>query len=130
MIKKNKLCQHIGVLISKITNPFFACLVDALEVTTRKNGLDLLKKKIIDGLIFCTTESDSLEIEAYQKYGSILLCNISIDVSNLPVVRVDFQSEIYNAIHYLIEKGCRHITNSTCRSFQKKGMVAVEIMFF
>ena len=33
---------RIGVLISRITNPFFASLVDALEVTARKNGYSVL----------------------------------------------------------------------------------------
>lgn len=60
--------HRIGVLISRITNPFFASLVDALEVTARKNGysvlivqnhnsageeencLDLLKKKLSTAL--------------------------------------------------------------------------------
>ena len=83
--------HRIGVLISRITNPFFASLVDALEVTARKHGysvlivqnhnsageeencLDLLKKKIIDGLILCAVESDKDVIEQYQKYGPILL---------------------------------------------------------
>lgn len=131
--------QRIGILISRITNPFFACLVDALEVTARqkgysvliiqnhnssgeeKNGLDLLKKKIIDGLILCAAESDSQEIEDYQKYGPILLCNTSIEATNLPVVRVDDQSATYNAIGYLITKGYRHIAYSTGGSFQQKG---------
>jgi DNA-binding LacI/PurR family transcriptional regulator len=71
---------RIGVLISRITNPFFASLVDALEVTARKNGysvlivqnhdsagekncLDLLKKKIIDGLILCAVENDKNVLE-------------------------------------------------------------------
>lgn len=34
--------QRIGVLISRITNPFFASLVDALESTARKNGYSVL----------------------------------------------------------------------------------------
>ena len=131
--------HRIGVLISRITNPFFASLVDALEVTARKNGysvlivqnhdssgeekncLDLLKKKIIDGLILCSVESQRNVIEEYQKYGPILLCNTSIAASTLPVVRVDDQGATYNSIRYLIGKGYRRIAYSTGGGFQHKG---------
>ncbi len=34
--------HRIGILVSRITNPFFANLVDALEVTARKNGYSVL----------------------------------------------------------------------------------------
>ncbi|MGL5700013.1 MAG: LacI family DNA-binding transcriptional regulator [Kluyvera sp.] len=131
--------QRIGVLISRITNPFFASLVDALESTARKNGysvlivqnhnspgeekncLDLLKKKIIDGLILCAVESEPQVIEEYQKYGPILLCNAGSENSMLPAVRVDDRSATYHAIHYLIAKGYRHIAYSTGGGFQQKG---------
>ncbi|WP_065356532.1 LacI family DNA-binding transcriptional regulator [Kluyvera georgiana] len=131
--------QRIGVLISRITNPFFASLVDALESTARKSGysvlivqnhnspgeekncLDLLKKKIIDGLILCAVESETQVIEEYQKYGPILLCNAGGESSVLPVVRVDDRSATYHAIHYLIAKGYRRIAYSTGGSFQQKG---------
>lgn len=130
---------RIGVLISRITNPFFASLVDALEVTARKNGysvliiqnhnsadeekncLDLLKKKIIDGLILCAVENDKNVIEKYQKYGPILLCNTSIDNTSLPVIRVDDKIATYNAVNYLIEKGYKRIAYSTGGFFKEKG---------
>lgn len=131
--------QRIGILVSRITNPFFASLVDALEVTARKNGysvliiqnhdslgeekncLDLLKKKIIDGLILSSVESDKCVIEKYQKYGPILLCNTSIEATSLPVVRVDDQVATYSAIMYLINKGYSNIAYSTGGNFQQKG---------
>lgn len=131
--------HRIGVLISRITNPFFASLVDALEVNARKNGysvliiqnhnspdeekncLDLLKKKIIDGLILCSVESDENVIEKYQKYGPILLCNTSITSSSLPIVRVDDETATRDAIRYLISKGYRKIAYSTGGSFEKTG---------
>ncbi|MGJ3271557.1 LacI family DNA-binding transcriptional regulator [Klebsiella oxytoca] len=131
--------HRIGVLISRITNPFFASLVDALEVTARKHGysvlivqnhnsageeencLDLLKKKIIDGLILCAVESDKDVIEQYQKYGPILLCNTSIDNTTLPVVRMDDELATYRAVSWLLHKGYRRIAYSTGGAFQQKG---------
>lgn len=131
--------HRIGVLISRITNPFFASLVDALEVTARQNGysvlivqnhnsvgeekncLDLLKKKIIDGLILCAVENDKTVIEAYQKYGPVLLCNTSIESTTLPVIRVDDQNATFRAIQYLAEKGHRHIAYSTGGGFDENG---------
>lgn len=130
---------RIGVLISRITNPFFASLVDALEVTARKNGysvlivqnhdsageekncLDLLKKKIIDGLILCAVENDKNVLEKYQQYGPILLCNTSVDNISLPVVKVDDRQATYNAVMYLINKGYKKIAYSTGGAFQQKG---------
>lgn len=131
--------QRIGVLISRITNPFFASLVDALESTARKNGysvlivqnhnspgeekncLDLLKKKIIDGLILCAMESESHVIEEYEKYGPILLCNTGGEMTTLPVVRVDDRNATYHAIRYLMAKGYRRIAYATGGKFQQKG---------
>lgn len=131
--------HRIGVLISRITNPFFASLVDAMEVTARKNGysvlivqnhdsvgeekncLDLLKKKIIDGLILCSVENDKNIIETYQKYGPILLCNTSIKETTLPVVRVDDQDATWRAINYLIGKGYSKIAYSTGGNFDEHG---------
>lgn len=130
---------RIGVLISRITNPFFASLVDALEVTARKNGysvlivqnhdsagekkncLDLLKKKIIDGLILCAVESNKNVLEKYQQYGPILLCNTSLEATSLPVVKVDDRRATYNAVTYLISKGYKNIAYSTGGTFEQKG---------
>ncbi|MFZ2614039.1 MAG: LacI family DNA-binding transcriptional regulator, partial [Raoultella planticola] len=130
---------RIGVLISRITNPFFASLVDALEVTARKNGysvlivqnhdsageekncLDLLKKKIIDGLILCAVESNKNVLEKYQQYGPILLCNTSVEATSLPVVKVDDRRATYNAVTYLINKGYKKIAYSTGGTFAQKG---------
>lgn len=131
--------HRIGVLISRITNPFFASLVDALEVTARKNGysvlivqnhdsageekncLDLLKKKIIDGLILCAVESNKNVLEKYQQYGPILLCNTSLEATSLPVVKVDDRRATYNAVTYLINKGYKNIAYSTGGTFGQKG---------
>ena len=131
--------HRIGILISRITNPYFASLVDALEVTARKHGysvlivqnhdsageeegcLDLLKKKIIDGLILCAVENDKNVIEQYQKYGPILLCNTSIDDTSLPVVKVDDELATYNAVSWLLNKGYQKIAYSTGGSFEQKG---------
>ncbi|KGA33837.1 LacI family transcriptional regulator [Pectobacterium brasiliense] len=131
--------QRIGVLISRITNAFFSSLVDALEVTARKNGysvlivqnhdsageeqkcLDLLKKKIIDGLILCAVENDKDVIEQYQKYGPILLCNTSLDDTRLPIVKMDDERATYNAVSWLLNKGYKKIAYSTGGGFQPKG---------
>ncbi|MFB5744880.1 LacI family DNA-binding transcriptional regulator [Cedecea sp. P7760] len=131
--------HRIGILVSRITNPFFANLVDALEVTARKNGysvlivqnhdsvgeeancLDLLKKKIIDGLILCSVESDKAVLEKYQQHGPILLCNTSVDGAELPVVRVDDEEATFNAIGYLLEQGYQKIAYCTGGDFLQKG---------
>lgn len=130
---------HIGVLVSRITNQYYAGLIDALEVTARKFGysiliiqnhnsegeekraLELLKKKIIDGLILCTTESDIGTLESYVKHGPIVLCNTHLDNTNIPSIHIDDEQATEEAINYLTEKGHKRIAYCTGGDFTTQG---------
>ncbi|ENM5789137.1 LacI family DNA-binding transcriptional regulator [Vibrio mimicus] len=126
---------HIGVLVSRITNQYYAGLIDALEVTARKHGysiliiqnhnsegeekrcLELLKKKVIDGLVLCAVESDKNTIESYAKYGPILLCNTHLDSNKIPSICIDDEQATFDAVSYLVNQGHQKIAYCTGGEF-------------
>ncbi|WP_110410731.1 LacI family DNA-binding transcriptional regulator [Vibrio rumoiensis] len=129
---------HIGVLVSRITNQYYAGLIDALEVTARKFGysiliiqnhnsegeekraLELLKKKIIDGLVLCTVESDIDTLENYVKHGPIVLCNTHLYNTNIPSIHIDDEQATEEAINYLTGKGHKRIAYCTGGDFTSR----------
>ena len=113
----------IGILVSRIANPFFSHLVDSIEKSARSHGynvlvmqtyddkkaetnmLEMLKQQVIAGLIMCSIEGDPKNIEAYREYGPIVLCNEEIPGSDLPQVFTNQEAASFEATEYLINKG-------------------------
>ncbi|MEC6748809.1 LacI family DNA-binding transcriptional regulator [Marinilactibacillus sp. XAAS-LB27] len=136
---RSKKGTMIGVLVSRITNPFFSYLIDTIEKQARLNGysvliiqtyddreaeikiLEMLKQKVISGLIMCSVENTADVIDPYQKYGPIVLCNERLEGSKLPKILTDQEKATYEAIHYLIEKGNQRIAYCTGGSFLDTG---------
>lgn len=128
---RSKKCTTIGVLISRITNPFFSYLVDAIEKQAKEYGyqllimqtyddpkaelkmLEYLKQQVIAGLIMTSVESDSTVISGYSEYGPIVLCNEKIEGSNIPSISTDQEEMSYEATNYLVQKGYRKIAYCT-----------------
>lgn len=128
----------IGVIVSRITNPYFAYLIDAIEKVVKKTNyhllimqtyddkdeelrlLDMLKQKHIDGIIMASIENDLSVISQYKQYGPIVLTgDKSLIDSNLPVVWTDQEKATYQAIQFLINQGYRHIAYCTSGAFDK-----------
>ena len=83
---RSKKGTMIGILVSRITNPFFSYLVDSIEKNSKLLGynvlvmqtyddpaaelkmLELLKQQVITGLIMCSVEGNPDGIETYQEY--------------------------------------------------------------
>lgn len=73
---RSKKGTMIGILVSRIANPFFSHLVDSIEKSARSHGynvlvmqtyddkkaetnmLEMLKQQVIAGLIMCSIEGD------------------------------------------------------------------------
>ena len=128
---RSKKSQTIGVLVSRITNPFFAYLVDAIEKKATTEGyhvlimqtyddskaekkcLDMLKQQMISGLIMCSVEGDIQTIETYQEFGPIVLCNEKASSSTLPQVTTDQEKATIDGIKFLIAKGYKKIAYCT-----------------
>uniref|UniRef100_UPI00403F024C LacI family DNA-binding transcriptional regulator n=1 Tax=Candidatus Enterococcus willemsii TaxID=1857215 RepID=UPI00403F024C len=127
----------IGVIVPRITNPFFAYLVDELQKQAYKQGfqimifqsdedkekelsfLNLMLQKQIDGVIMCAVENDEEKIASYLEYGPIILCNETFENGQLPTISLDQEYGAYIATKYLLEKGYRKIAYCTGGAFDE-----------
>ncbi|WP_342387846.1 LacI family DNA-binding transcriptional regulator [Salinicoccus bachuensis] len=128
--------KTIGVLVSRITNPYFAYLVDAIEKKVKQGGyhllimqtygdkqeeintLNMLKEKTISGVIMCSVENDFRTIESYTKYGPIVAAAQTDFKSNsLHFIMTNQEQATYDAIKFLIRKGHTRIAYSTGGDF-------------
>lgn len=136
---RSKKGTMIGILVSRITNPFFSYLVDSIERQVKQHGynvlimqtyddknaeirmLEMLKQQVIAGLIMCSVEGDPTIIESYQEFGPIVLCNEQISSSTIPQVFTNQEKATYDATNYLITKGYRKIAYCTGGSLTRGG---------
>ncbi len=136
---RSKKGTMIGILVSRITNPFFSYLVDAIEKQAKHQGynvlimqtyddhdaemkmLEMLKQQVITGLIMCSVEGDPQVIESYQEYGPIIFCNEYIPESQIPSVATNQEQATYDAIQCLIKKGYQKIAYCTGGTLTAKG---------
>lgn len=126
--KKNTM---IGVVVSRITNPFFSYLINTIEQQAKQNGyqvlimqtyddehaqmkmLELLKQQVVSGVILCSIEGKIETIVQYLTYGPIVLCNEEIKNAQLPQVYTNQEDATFSAMNYLIEKGYQKIAYCT-----------------
>lgn len=119
--------KMIGVVISFITNPFFAYLVDAIErylsdegyqvviLQTLENSkkelkyIEMLQKKQLDGLIMANLENDKPEVVELIKNGKIVLCNRYLGDEDLPIIQINEQQAAYEGTKYLIDTGYKKL---------------------
>lgn len=128
---RGKGSKMIGVIISYITNPFFAYLVDAIETTaldagyhlvvmqTRGNQqlekfyIEMIKKKQLDGIIITNLETATKEVIDLITNGQIILCNRYIGDEKLPVIQIDEAAASFMGTEHLIRKGHKKIAFCT-----------------
>lgn len=136
---RSKKGTMIGILVSRITNPFFSYLVDSIEKQAKLLGynvlimqtyddknaevkmLEMLKQQVITGLIMCSVEGDTEVIESYQAYGPIVFCNEKIANTKVPSVVTDQSKATYDATTFLINKGYKKIAYCTGGTLTTKG---------
>ncbi|MCY3034538.1 MULTISPECIES: LacI family DNA-binding transcriptional regulator [Aerococcus] len=136
---RSKKSNFIGLVVSRLSNPFFTELVDTIEHEARQAGyylivmqsyddkeveahmLTLLQQGLLAGLILCAVESDVASLEKYTQYGPILLCNHEARESNLPQVYTNQEAGTYEALAYLADKGYRKIAYCTGGSLETRG---------
>ncbi|MBS4200226.1 LacI family DNA-binding transcriptional regulator [Bacillus sp. FJAT-49732] len=113
----------IAVLVPKLTNPFFAYLVESIEEKAAENGLQILicntkydkkreleflrylKTKQVDGVIMTSIENGWEVIEAVIWSGPIVLCNEYSAKANVPSVRLNQLQGGYMGTSYLLNQG-------------------------
>lgn len=130
----------LGVIVPRITNPFFSYLVDAIQKQAYNRNyqimifqsnesaeketvfLELMQQKRIDGIILCAVENDEKTIASYSKYGPIVLCNERFENGKLPTVSLDHEEGAYMGVKFLLEKGYRKIGYCTGAGFEEEYM--------
>lgn len=129
----------IGVIVPRITNPFFSYLVDEIQRVAYKNDfqimifqsnedkeketsfLKLLSRKQIDGVIMCALENNEAFIESFTHYGPVILCNERFESGVLPTVSLDQMKGAYMGTKYLLDIGRRKIAYCTGGLFDDSG---------
>lgn len=128
---RGQLTNSIGVIVTRIVNPFFSYLVDAIEQLAYEKGyqvmvfqsndnpqkelayLNLLKTKQVDGIIMTATVNDWSEIEPYTHDGPIIFCNEFILGTGVPIVRINEEEATYLGVKHLIDRGYKRIAYCT-----------------
>ncbi|SFM13009.1 transcriptional regulator, LacI family [Gracilibacillus orientalis] len=117
----------IGVVVPFAKHPFFGLLIEGIakqavenhyhfvliqtnyEKSREQEALDMLKHKQIDGLIICSHIMDLTEIEPYQSYGTIVVCENAEANQQVESVYVDHYQSFTDALTYLYQKGYRQL---------------------
>jgi LacI family repressor for deo operon, udp, cdd, tsx, nupC, and nupG len=120
---RNVKTKKIAVLVSRIANPFFSHLVDAMEKRAATYGFQLilcntridkakeleffklLVSKQVDGIIMASVENQWSVIEPFTKYGPIIYCNEYDSDATVTRVRLDQIEGGYIGTMHLLEKG-------------------------
>lgn len=113
----------IGVIISYITNQYFAYLIDAIEETALEQDYNLvilqthgnavleqfyfsmIQKKQLDGIIATTLETVTPNVLRLINEGKVVVCNRYIGDKTIPVIKIDEEQASYQGTQFLIQKG-------------------------
>ncbi|MEK3889731.1 LacI family DNA-binding transcriptional regulator [Bacillus sp. FSL K6-3431] len=113
----------IAVLVPRLSNPFFAYLVESLERNALGTGfqilicntlydkqreinfLNLLKAKQVDGIIMTSIENDWKRIQSILLNGPIIFCNEYVTETNVPTIRLNQKEGAYIGTRHLIQRG-------------------------
>ncbi len=119
----------ILVIISTIEGKFFGKVVDGItkycnenkyqimvapnndNIDSEKAYVDLLKNKIVDGIIFLNSCMDRKEIEELNKNYPIMLCSEYFENSEVPFVSIDNFQGGYDMTAHLIKNGSNRIAH-------------------
>ena len=117
----------ILILLPTIVNPFFAKLVKGMEDAARQNGytlmmgttyekkeielsyLNMLKNRLVDGVVFLDTALSKEEMCYFGKNFSIIQCSEYYSDINVPFVSIDNEKAGYDATTHLISLGSKRI---------------------
>ncbi|WP_416353536.1 LacI family DNA-binding transcriptional regulator [Agrilactobacillus fermenti] len=130
--------KNIGVLVSRITNPFFTALFDALERSLHEYGyqvmvmqtyddaqaearfLDKLKSQQLDGVILASVEDVSAIRRIAEDYpGRIVLLNEAVRIPGVQSIILDHRQATLMGLNYLAQQGHPQIAYVTGGSFYK-----------
>lgn len=117
----------ILILLPTIVNPFFAKLVKGMEDTARQNGytlmmgttyekkeielnhLNLLKNRLVDGVVFLDTALSKEEMNYFGKNFPVVQCSEYYSDVGVPFVSIDNEKAGYDLTRHLISLGGKRI---------------------
>ncbi|MGE6631953.1 LacI family DNA-binding transcriptional regulator [Bacillus sp. NPDC077027] len=117
----------IAVSVPAVDHPFFAQLIKGIskealtqgykaivlqtfyQASLELEGLELLKRKEVDGVILGALENDWKEIQPFLSIGPIVMANEHHKTADIPIIGYDEREATYRAVHYLIQSGRRSI---------------------
>ncbi|GGH84433.1 DNA-binding LacI/PurR family transcriptional regulator [Pullulanibacillus pueri] len=120
---RTRINETIGVLIPRLSNPFFSKLVDSMESIAAENGfqvivcqtrseksrellyLNWLKTRQMGGVIMASSENDWDVIKEYRAFGPIIFCNEYPPHTEAPIICLDQHKGGYIGTKHLIERG-------------------------
>lgn len=128
---RNQRTDTIAIIVPVLTNPFFAYLLESMDMVATKNHLqllicqtryskqkeldflELLRRKQVDGLILTSYENEWRKIEPFAAFGPMVLCNEYERNTKVPIIRMDQFEAGYIGTRHLIEQGHERIA-CTC----------------
>ncbi|WP_424320428.1 LacI family DNA-binding transcriptional regulator [Lacticaseibacillus chiayiensis] len=128
---------NIGVLVSRVTNPFFAGLFDAIERTLHEQGyqvmisqtyddpdaeerfLDQLKSRKLDGIILASVEAPERVAAVAKAFpGRVVVVNADVQIPHATSLVLPHYQATRDALDYLYEKGHRRFAYVTGGAIQ------------
>ncbi len=116
--------KTIAVLVSRIVNPFFSAIVDAMDEVAAAHSyrmilcntrgradqelhfLELLRTKQVDGVILASIVNEWETIQPYLQFGPIVLCNeYPRYLTGAPNVTINQKEAMVTITEHLLEKG-------------------------
>lgn len=119
------------VTVPRITNPFFASLVNIIELNLDVNNystilvqtfgrkdkelaaLEMLRTQEVDGIILCSLENSWSTISSYLDFGAIVLVNEYLKSDRIPIIRANQYEGFKSTTESLINSGYRKIAYVT-----------------
>jgi LacI family repressor for deo operon, udp, cdd, tsx, nupC, and nupG len=155
--------KNIMVLIPTISNQFYSSIVKGVEEKAKDHGykifvcmthaveaeekdyLDLLKARLVDGVIFLEAKLSAREITAIGKKYPIVQCCEYVKNSKTSIVSIEDEKAGYDAAEYLIGLGHKKIAffgtrlmvtsailreKGFCSALLKNGITVDESLFY
>lgn len=136
---RSQSTKNVGVLVSRLTNPFFAELFDAIERKLNLYGyqvlvsqthddsaaeqrfLDQLRNQQVDGVILASVENHELVRSFAQTYPQkVVLLNEENKYANIQSVTLNHYQATFDALDYLYSNGHRHFAYITGGNYSVK----------
>lgn len=118
--------RMIGVILPFTNHPYYSGMLEGIsahalehhydiilcqtnyDVAEEERALQMLRDKLVDGIIVCSKQGDWALFETYASYGPIVVCEYT-DSPYLSSVYADFYKSTIEAMNTLIAEGHRRI---------------------